>query len=134
MAIEDRHMKDEKEIFLDLYDLNDGVHSKTGKVIEIKIERSVGRIAAYLLDESGMAPLPNMAYELWLDDELVIEGETDDKGYLCHENMLDDYYKLKVCDEEYGIGTIGQEEEPSQICIIEKDYSWIDDEIKPDID
>jgi len=127
-------MDNEKEIPIDLFDLTNGVQSKTGKVLEIRIERSIGRIAVYLLDESGMAPLPNLAYELWLNDEFVISGTTDDKGYLCHENMLDDYYKLKVCHEEYGIGTIGQDDEPSQICIIGQDYPWIDDDEERDID
>jgi len=127
-------MNNEKEITIGPFDLTNGVQGKSGEVLKIRIEPSIGRIAVYLLGEDGMAPLPNLAYELWLDDEFVISGETDDKGYLCHENLLDDYYTLKVCNEEYGIGTIGQDDGPSQICIIGQDYAWINDGIDPDSD
>ena len=114
-------MNDKKEVSHDVFDLANGVESKTGEHLAIRVEEPIGRIAACLLDETGMGPLPNLAYELWLDDELVISGETDDEGIVSHEDMVDDYYVLKTCDTEYCIGTISEDDEPVHICIVGQD-------------
>jgi hypothetical protein len=132
LTVEDKNINEEKEIILEPYDLTMGLQGKTGEILKITLMPSIGRIAAILLDENGMVPLSHLAYELWLDNEFIISGKTDDKGYLYHYSLLDDYYTLKVCNEEYGIGTIGHDDAPTLVCIIGQDYPWINDGIDLD--
>ena len=133
-GVEEVLMLDSKRLNVDQIDLAYGIQGKTGEAFTIKIESPIGRIAAILLDETGMGPLPDLAYELWLDDKLIASGKTDADGYLCHCGLKDDYYVLKIGDEDYCVGTIGDDDDPDHICVLGQDCDWTYGDFNPELD
>jgi hypothetical protein len=55
-----------------------------------------GHISVELYSNSGFAPLKNLKYRIRVSRDRILEGTTDDKGYIHHDNVPIGEYPMEL--------------------------------------